>query len=151
MNCQFCKCKDSKVVDSRPTESSIRRRRECLGCHSRFTTYEIVDIVPMLVVKKDGTQEIFDRNKILKGLLNAAYKRPVTTEQLKALVASVETDLQNSLRTEIPSSDIGRMVMDKLKALDEVAYVRFASVYREFRDVDTFMEELQKLQEKKEP
>ncbi len=151
MRCPICGYNDSKVIDSRPTEnSSIRRRRECLACQKRFTTYEIIDTVPMLVIKKDGTREIFDRNKLLKGLLNAAYKRPVTTEQLKALVGSVETELQNSLRTEIPSSDIGKMVMEKLRILDEVAYVRFASVYREFKDAETFMAELQKLQDKKE-
>lgn len=148
MRCPMCGYNDSKVIDSRPTEnSSIRRRRECLACQKRFTTYEIIDTVPMLVIKKDGSREIFDRSKVLKGLLNAAYKRPVTTEQLSALVLSVETELQNSLRTEIPSADIGMLVMEKLRRLDEVAYVRFASVYREFKDVETFMEELRELQE----
>ncbi len=146
MKCPACGFHESKVIDSRPTEnSSIRRRRECLACQKRFTTYEVIDTVPVVVIKKDKTREVFDRNKIMTGLLKSCYKRPVTSAQLESLVSEIELELQNSLRTEFPSSEIGIMVMDKLRTLDEVSYVRFASVYREFKDVETFMAELQRL------
>lgn len=150
MKCPACGFFDSKVVDSRPTEdSSIRRRRECLECHKRFTTYEIVDEVPINVIKKSGAKEIFDPNKIMSGLRRACYKRPVTEEQITELVANIESDISNSLKTEITSAELGEMVMDRLRAIDEVSYVRFASVYREFKDLDTFLEELKQLAKKK--
>ncbi len=150
MKCPSCGYIDSKVVDSRPTEdSSIRRRRECLECHKRFTTYEIIDEVPIFVVKKRGGKEIFDPNKIITGLHRACYKRPVTDEQLEELVADIEADISNSLKSEITSSELGEMVMERLRALDEVSYVRFASVYREFKDLDTFLKELKDLAKKK--
>ena len=146
MKCPICGYFDSKVVDSRPTDdSSIRRRRECLECHKRFTTYEIINEVPISVIKKDKTKEIFDPNKIITGLRRACYKRPVTEEQIAELVAEIEAELSNSLKSEITSSEIGKLVMEKLKNLDEVSYVRFASVYREFKDVNTFLEELKLL------
>ncbi len=150
MKCPACGFTDSKVIDSRPTEmGSIRRRRECLSCQKRFTTYEIIDTVPTVVVKKDGQHEVFDRNKIMSGLVKSCYKRPVTTEQLTDIVNQIETEVQNSLQAEIKSSEIGKMVMDKLRSLDEVSYVRFASVYREFKDIETFMEALKSLRHNK--
>lgn len=144
MKCPYCSYADSKVIDSRPVEenNSIRRRRECLECHSRFTTYEIVDIFQPVVVKKDGSKELFDKNKLLSGLLKACEKRPVNAE---AVADEVESELVNSLKREITSNAIGDMVMDKLKSIDEVAYVRFASVHRAFKDIDTFIQELEKL------
>ena len=146
MKCPACGYFDSKVVDSRPTDdSSIRRRRECLECHKRFTTYEIVDEVPIFVIKKSKGKEIFDPNTILTGLRRACYKRPVTEQQLSELVANIEADISNSLKSEVTSAELGEMVMTKLKALDEVSYVRFASVYREFKDVNTFLEALRVL------
>ncbi len=150
MKCPICGYHDSKVIDSRPTENdSIRRRRECMQCKKRFTTYEVIDSVPILVIKKDGNKEIFDPNKIMAGLLKSCYKRPVTHEQLSELVHEVEQELQNAMTTEISTTDIGVMVMKKLQKLDEVSYVRFASVYREFKDIDTFLSELRVLCEKK--
>lgn len=151
MKCPHCGYPDdSKVIDSRPTEGgSIRRRRECCQCKWRFTTYEVIDSVPVLVIKKNGTKEIFDRNKIMTGLLKSCYKRPVTNEQLSRLVGEIESELQNNLCAEISSTEIGNMVMERLRKLDEVSYVRFASVYREFKDLDTFMAELRALCEKK--
>ena len=150
MKCPNCGYIDSKVVDSRPTEdSSIRRRRECLECHKRFTTYEIIDEVPIFVIKKRGAKEIFDPNKIVTGLRRACYKRPVTDEQILQLVADIESDISNSLKSEVTSSELGEMVMERLRALDEVSYVRFASVYREFKDLDTFLIELTDLAKKK--
>lgn len=146
MKCPVCGYQESKVIDSRPTEnSSIRRRRECLSCQKRFTTYEVIDTIPVVVIKKDKTREVFDRNKIMTGLVKSCYKRPVTTAQMEDLVSEIESELQNSLQREFPSSEIGAMVMEKLKKLDEVSYVRFASVYREFKDVETFMAELTQL------
>jgi transcriptional repressor NrdR len=144
MKCPSCGFPDSKVIDSRPVAdgSSIRRRRECLQCQKRFTTFEVIESVQIVVIKKDGSKELFDRNKLLSGVLKACQKRPVNAEEI---VNEIETELQNSLRLEVPSREIGTMVMDKLKARDEVAYVRFASVYREFRDVDTFLRELNEL------
>ena len=144
MKCPYCGFSESKVIDSRPTDnSSIRRRRECLSCKRRFTTYECVETIPLIVIKKDGTRELFDRNKLLSGLLKACQKRPVNAEDI---AAEIESELQNSLRTEISTVEIGEMVMVKLKEKDEVAYVRFASVYREFKDIETFMAELRRLQ-----
>ncbi len=151
MKCPSCGYEDSKVVDSRPSEnSSIRRRRECLACKHRFTTYEFIEKAPLFVIKKNGTKEVFDRQKLLAGLIKSCYKRPVTADQLDALTKDIESELVNSLRTEVPSSEIGSMVMERLKELDEVSYVRFASVYREFKDVDTFLATIQQLQQKKD-
>ncbi|MCQ2771530.1 MAG: transcriptional regulator NrdR [Clostridia bacterium] len=152
MKCPFCGYIESKVIDSRPTEEnvSIRRRRECLSCQNRFTTYEIIETLPLLVIKKDETREMFDKAKLLSGLVNACNKRPVTMKQLEKIVADIEAELQNSLSREIPSSKIGVLVMDKLKEIDEVAYVRFASVYREFKDLDSFLAELEKIKSDKD-
>ena len=149
MKCPNCGCMDSKVIDSRPTENSaIRRRRECPDCKKRFTTYEVVEIAPLFVLKKDGTREVFDKQKILSGLVKSCYKRPVKPADLDALVEDIEADLLNSLRSEIPTTEIGVMVMDRLQKLDEVSYVRFASVYREFKDIDTFLMAINQLRRK---
>ena len=147
MKCPFCGYTESKVVDSRPAEegASIRRRRECLSCQKRFTTYEIVEHIPLIVIKKDGSRQTFDKQKLLNGMLRACEKRPVPLAEIQAVADEVEQELHNSLEREIRTSDVGEMVMEKLKALDEVAYVRFASVYRSFRDINTFMTELKKL------
>lgn len=147
MNCPYCGYSESKVIDSRPTDEGerIRRRRECLNCAKRFTTYEVIETVPVVVVKKDKSREAFDRNKLLNGLLRACEKRPVPLETLERIVDEIETLLQNSLDREVPSTLIGTYAMDKLKKVDEVAYVRFASVYREFKDINTFMDELNKI------
>ena len=147
MKCVYCGYLESKVVDSRPTDegSSIRRRRECLACKKRFTTYEKIDSLPLLVVKKDGEREPFDSDKIKIGVIKACEKRPVPMHDIETLVANVEKSIFNSLRQEITSTEIGELVMHELKDLDDVAYVRFASVYKEFKDVDTFMKELQRL------
>ena len=149
MKCPVCGFADSKVIDSRHVEegNSIRRRRECLACQKRYTTFEIVETVQVIVTKKNGTKELFDRNKLLSGLLKACQKRPVNAEDI---AVEIEAELQNSLRTEISTGEIGEMVMVKLKEKDEVAYVRFASVYREFKDVNTFMDELKIVLEKEE-
>ena len=150
MKCPSCGYEDSRVVDSRPTEdSSIRRRRECLQCRKRFTTYEIIDEVPISVIKKNKTKEIFDPNKIISGLRLACYKRPVTEAQISRIVSEIEAEISNSLKSEITSAELGNMVMAKLKMIDEVSYVRFASVYREFKDVDTFLRELKLLTDNK--
>lgn len=147
MKCPYCGYSESKVIDSRPTDEGerIRRRRECLNCANRFTTYEVIETVPVVVVKKDKSREAFDRNKLLNGLLRACEKRPVPLETLVRIVDEIETLLQNSLDREVPSTLIGTYAMDKLKKVDEVAYVRFASVYREFKDINTFMDELNKI------
>ena len=146
MKCPICGFEDSRVVESRPTEnSSIRRRRECLSCKHRFTTYEFVEQVPLFVIKKDGTKEVFDRQKLLAGLIKSCYKRPVTADQLEDLTKDIESELINALKTEVPSKEIGTMAMERLRELDEVSYVRFASVYREFKDVDSFMNEITSL------
>ena len=149
MKCPFCAYLESKVVDSRPADegASIRRRRECLSCHKRFTTYETMESLPLMVVKKDGSRQSFDRNKVLSGLIRACEKRPVSFDTLEGIVNEVEQALQNELKQEISSAEIGELVMDKLKKVDQVAYVRFASVYRQFKDIDTFMAELNKLLE----
>ncbi|MBQ2810286.1 MAG: transcriptional repressor NrdR [Clostridia bacterium] len=142
MKCPHCGHEESKVIDSRPIDdnSSIRRRRECLKCQSRFTTYEVIENIQPIVIKKDGSREYFDKNKLLVGLLKACQKRPVDSS---AIADEIEQELQNSLRLEITSYELGEMVMEKLKVVDAVAYVRFASVYREFKDVETFLAELQ--------
>lgn len=147
MKCPFCGHDEDKVIDSRPAEdgAAIRRRRECLGCGSRFTTYEKIETLPLLVIKKDGTREPFNREKLLKGLLKACEKRPVSNDQLMQLLTCVEGQIQNSLNREISSQEIGELVMKKLKEIDEVAYVRFASVYRQFKDVNSFLEELNEM------
>ena len=147
MKCPYCGYSESKVIDSRPTDEGerIRRRRECLNCAKRFTTYEVIETVPVVVVKKDKSREAFDRNKLLNGLLRACEKRPVPLETLERIVDEIETLLQNSLDREVPSTLIGTYAMDKLKKVDEVAYVRFASVYREFKDINTFRDELNKI------
>lgn len=147
MKCPVCGYTESKVIDSRPSEegSSIRRRRECLSCQNRFTTYEKIETLPLLVIKKDRTRELFDKNKLLSGIIKACHKRPVTMDQMEEVATEIEAELQNSLTREISSQRIGVLVMDKLKSLDPVAYVRFASVYREFKDLDTFMRELEQL------
>ena len=149
MKCPFCGYRESKVVDSRPSEGSIRRRRECLACEKRFTTYETVESLPMVVIKKDGSRQSFDRQKIFNGMLRACEKRPVSVAQLEQLASEIEQSLQNSLEREIQTQEIGEQVMEKLKTVDEVAYVRFASVYRQFKDINTFMQELSKILEEK--
>lgn len=151
MKCPFCSTLDSKVIDSRPANdsTSIRRRRECLQCHSRFTTYETVEMLPMVVIKKNGMRQSFDRSKLLSSMLKACEKRSVSLSLLEKAADDIERELQNELGGEISSTQIGELVMDKLKALDEVAYVRFASVYRQFKDINTFMEELNKLLDQK--
>ena len=147
MKCPFCNYEESKVIDSRPTDEGekIRRRRECIACGKRFTTYEIIESVPIIVVKKDKSRQAFDRVKLFNGMLRACEKRPVSIEQIDRTVSEIEAELQNSLDREVTSVHIGELVMDKLKNLDEVAYVRFASVYRQFKDINTFMDELAKL------
>ena len=147
MKCQFCNCPDSRVVDSRPTEegASIRRRRECTNCGRRFTTYEKVEMPQLLVIKKDNTRELFDAQKIRNGIIQACHKRPVTAADIERIVGAVEQMAYNSLQEEITTKQIGEMVMQSLRQLDEVAYVRFASVYRQFRDIQSFRDELNRL------
>ena len=147
MRCPYCGFSESKVIDSRPTDesNSIRRRRECLGCGKRFTTYETVESVPLVVVKKDGSRQSFDRSKILGGLIKACEKRPVPLETLEKAVTDIEQKLMGSMEREIPSERVGELVMEQLRSIDQVAYVRFASVYRQFKDIDSFMAELNKL------
>ena len=147
MKCPFCSYEESKVIDSRPTDEGekIRRRRECLRCNKRFTTYEMIETLPIIVVKRDKNRQTFDRNKILAGIDRACYKRPIPAKKKKKIVNDIESALQSSLDREVSSARIGEMVMDRLRALDEVAYVRFASVYRQFRDINTFMDELNRL------
>ena len=147
MKCPFCGYEESKVIDSRPTDEGekIRRRRECLKCEKRFTTYEIIETVPIVVVKKDKSRQQFNRDKLLTGMLRACEKRPVSIETVEHAIDDIELVIQNSLDREVTSERIGELVMDKLKGIDEVAYVRFASVYRQFQDIDTFMSELSKL------
>ena len=147
MKCPFCGYTESRVIDSRPTDEGerIRRRRECLKCGKRFTTYEIIESVPIVVIKKDKSRETFDRNKLLGGLLRACEKRPVSVDTLERIVDEIENLLQNSLDREVSSQRIGTYAMEKLKTVDEVASVRFASVYRQFKDINSFMEELSKI------
>jgi len=147
VRCPFCSHPESKVVDSRPSDegSSIRRRRECLACHKRFTTYETMESLPLMVIKKDGSRQTFDKTKLLNGMIRACEKRPVAFATLEDMANEIEQVLQNDMDREIPSARIGELVMERLKKVDEVAYVRFASVYRQFKDISTFMEELNKL------
>ena len=147
MRCPFCGYEESKVIDSRPTDEgeAIRRRRECLNCAKRFTTYEKIETIPLMVIKKDGSRQMFDREKLLNGIIRACEKRPVATSDMEHIVNEIETATQNLLEREISSQKIGEMVMERLPAIDEVAYVRFASVYRQFKDINTFVEEVNKL------
>ena len=147
MKCPYCGFEESKVIDSRPTDEGekIRRRRECLNCTKRFTTYEQIESLPIMVIKKDKTRETFNRDKLLTGMLRACEKRPVSIDQMESMIDEIETTIQNTLDREVTSEKIGELVMDKLKDVDEVAYVRFASVYRQFKDIGTFMNELNKL------
>lgn len=147
MKCPFCGYLESKVIDSRPAEegATIRRRRECLACQKRFTTYEIIERLPLVVIKRDGSRQSFDKVKLINGMVRACEKRPVTLAQLEAIADEIEQELQSALEREISTVNIGEMVMERLKDVDEVAYVRFASVYRSFKDINTFMEELSKL------
>ena len=147
MKCPFCAHPESKVVDSRPADegSSIRRRRECLACHKRFTTYETMESLPLVVIKRDGRRQSFDKTKLMGSMLKACEKRSVPTDTLERIADEIEQTLQNELMREIPSTQIGELVMEKLRNVDEVSYVRFASVYRQFKDIDTFMAELSKL------
>ena len=151
MKCPYCGHTEDRVIDSRPTEenTAIRRRRECTRCLKRFTTYEKVESVPLMVIKKDKTRQAFDREKLLNGLLRACEKRPVSVDTLEKMVDEIEGQILNSLKREITTREIGEMVMARLKDVDEVAYVRFASVYRQFRDINTFMDELRKLLKEK--
>ena len=147
MKCPFCSVEESTVIDSRPTDEGerIRRRRECLKCGKRFTTYEVIETVPVVVIKKDASRQPFDRNKLLNGFLRACEKRPVSVDVLESLVDEIESSLQNSMDREVTSISIGNLAMEKLRSLDEVAYVRFASVYRDFKDINSFVEELDKM------
>ena len=147
MKCPFCGYSESKVIDSRPADegASIRRRRECLSCSKRFTTYETVESLPMVVVKKDGSRQSFERQKVLGGMIRACEKRPVPLAELEKIASEIEQDIQNSMEREISTEAIGEKVMERLRTVDQVAYVRFASVYRQFKDIDTFMAELNKL------
>jgi len=147
MRCPFCNYEETKVVDSRPADQGnmIRRRRECFDCAKRFTTYEKIESLPLMVVKKDRSLEPFNREKLINGLLKACEKRPVSIDQIETLVDNIESQISNSLKREVESQEIGEMLMDALKDLDEIAYVRFASVYRQFKDINTFISELKKL------
>ncbi len=147
MKCPYCGMQDSKVLDSRPADDrdSIRRRRECLSCGKRFTTYEMVERLPMIVIKKDGKRQEFDREKVLRGMIRACEKRPVQMEELEKIADEIEQELANTLDREIQTERVGELVMEKLRKVDEVSYVRFASVYRQFKDINTFMAELNKL------
>ncbi|TJX13347.1 transcriptional repressor NrdR [Tissierella creatinini] len=147
MKCPFCECLESKVIDSRPTDEgqAIRRRRECISCAKRFTTYEKIEEIPTIIVKRDGNRQAYDRNKLLNGIIKSCEKRPVPMSTIESLVDEIEKSISNSMEKEITSVEIGEMVMNKLKNVDEVAYVRFASVYRQFKDVNSFMDELKKI------
>ena len=147
MKCPFCGYLDSKVIDSRPAEegATIRRRRECMACKKRFTTHEIIEQMPVVVVKRDGSRQSFDRVKLINGMVRACEKRPVSLAQIEKIADEIESEVRGSLEREVSTVEVGEMVMDRLKNVDEVAYVRFASVYRSFKDINTFMEELTKL------
>ena len=150
MKCPYCGFSESKVVDSRPAdEGSIRRRRECLQCERRFTTYETVESLPMVVIKKDGSRQTFDRSKVLRGIQRSCEKRPVPVADMERMALEIEQELQNSLEREISTDKIGEMVMERLKPLDEVAYIRFASIYHRFQDAGSFMREISKFLEEK--
>jgi len=147
MRCPFCGCEESKVIDSRPTDENerIRRRRECIDCGKRFTTYETIEDVPIIVIKKDKSREVFDRNKVLKGMLRACEKRPVTVSELETAISQIEATLQSATDREVTSVRIGELIMEKLREIDEVAYVRFASVYKAFDSASSFVEEISRL------
>lgn len=147
MKCPYCGYEESKVIDSRPTDEGerIRRRRECINCQKRFTTYEVIESLPLIVIKKDKSRETFDRAKLINGLLKACEKRPVSIADIERVADEIENELRNSLDREVKSERIGELVMKELMALDEVAYVRYASVYRQFKDINTFMDEINKL------
>lgn len=147
MKCPYCEYPESKVVDSRPTDEgqAIRRRRECISCAKRFTTYEKIEEIPTIIVKRDGNREVYDRNKLMNGIIKSCEKRPVSMATIEDMVDDIEKTIFNSMKNEITSIEIGELVMEKLKDVDEVAYVRFASVYRQFKDVNSFMQELKKL------
>lgn len=147
MKCPYCECEESKVVDSRPIENgqAIRRRRECTNCNKRFTTYENIEEIPLIIIKKDGNRQVYNRSKLLNGIIRACEKRPVSIEQMEQIVDEIEKTLYNSMEKEITTVYVGELVMDILKDIDEVAYVRFASVYRQFKDLNTFMDELEKI------
>ena len=146
MQCPYCNYKESKVVDSRHTDSnSIRRRRECESCKKRYTTYETIETTPIMVIKKDNTREYFDREKIKNGLIKSCEKRPVSMDQIEGVISYIENEINKNYMTEIETRMIGEMIMDKLKDIDEVSYVRFASVYRQFKDINTFLEEIKNL------
>ena len=147
MKCPYCSFEESKVLDSRSADDGerIRRRRECLGCGKRFTTHEIIETVPIIVVKRDKSREVFDRNKLTAGILRACEKRPVSIQQIETMVNTIESKIQSALEREITTAQIGELAMEEIKKVDEVSYVRFASVYRQFKDINTFMEELNKL------
>ena len=151
MKCPFCSYPESKVIDSRPADDGqkIRRRRECMECGKRFTTYEGIESMPVIVVKRDKSRQVFDRNKLLSGMLRACVKRPVSLDVLESAIDSIETALQNSLEREISSTQLGELALQKLKDIDEIAYVRFASVYRDFKDIDSFLDELNNLRKNK--
>ncbi|MGN1423822.1 MAG: transcriptional regulator NrdR [Oscillospiraceae bacterium] len=150
MRCPECGCEESKVIDSRPTENRVRRRRECINCGFRFTTYEIIEEVPLMVIKKDHSIEPFDREKLVERLRRAAVKRPVSLETLENMVEEIASELKNTLQREVTSDKIGEMVLHKLKKIDAVAYIRFASVYRDFNDVDSFMKIISELKDEEE-
>ena len=152
LKCPFCGFEESKVIDSRPTDEGerIRRRRECISCGKRFTTYEKIEVPMFMVVKKDARREVFDRNKVLNGIVKACEKRPVSMDQMEAMVSEIEKQLSNRMEKEVDSTYIGELIMEQLKQVDEVAYVRFASVYRQFTDVNTFIKEIEKLIGKQE-
>ena len=152
MRCMYCDCTESKVIDSRSADDdrTIRRRRECIGCGRRFTTYETIEVTPVLVVKSDGNRQAFDVGKIKRGIVKACEKRPVPADKIDALADEIAKRVYNSMESEVTSKEIGELVMEGLKGLDEVAYVRYASVYRSFKDISSFMSELQKMMEKKE-
>ncbi len=151
MKCPFCNHAESKVIDSRPADDGmkIRRRRECIACAKRFTTYEAIESMPIIVVKRDKSRQVFDRNKLLSGILRACVKRPVTLDVIENAIDDIETQLQNSLDREISSTQLGELALEKLRAIDEIAYVRFASVYRDFKDINSFLDELNNLRTKK--
>lgn len=153
MRCPFCGCAESKVIDSRAAEegNSIRRRRECLTCVRRFTTYEVIEQIPLMVIKKDGRRVIFERNKLLNGLIRACEKRPISIDTIEAIADKIEKDIRNSMEREIPTQTIGELVMKNLREVDQVAYVRFASVYRQFADINNFMQELEHLMNLQKP
>lgn len=151
LKCPFCAYEESKVVDSRSTDDamSIRRRRECLNCGKRYTTYEKIEDIPILIIKKDLTREYFDKSKAINGIMKACQKRPVSRKQIEEIASDIEKYLSNQMMTEVKSEYIGELIMDRLKEIDEVSYVRFASVYRQFKDINTFMEEIKKLMSNK--